>query len=102
MPENKEIGGGEGPQSRFTRKDDGEFCAHRHERAAASGLQSRDRSTEPGRNLLERPENQAFPVIQATDMLICTAISIYIDKRWLSMVRTPTYKHTMWRTAMLI
>jgi len=30
-----------------------------------SGLQSRDCSAEPRRNLLKRPENQAFPVIQA-------------------------------------
>ncbi|CAK11628.1 hypothetical protein pRL70100 (plasmid) [Rhizobium johnstonii 3841] len=63
MPENKEIGGGEGQENPFECKDDGEFCAHRQGRAALSGLQSRDVSPEPSRNLLERPENKAFPVI---------------------------------------
>ncbi|OOO46596.1 hypothetical protein BS630_23400 [Rhizobium laguerreae] len=37
MPENKEIGGGEGHEGPLERKDDGEFCAHRQGRAALSG-----------------------------------------------------------------
>ncbi|TAV41691.1 hypothetical protein ELI02_28035 (plasmid) [Rhizobium leguminosarum] len=65
MPENKEIGGGEGHEGPLERKDDREFCAHRHGRAALSGPKSEDGSAEPGRNLPKRPENQPFPLIQA-------------------------------------
>lgn len=64
MPENKEIGGRDGHEGPFARKDNEELWAHRQGRAALSGLQSRDVSADPRRNLLKRPENQAFPVIQ--------------------------------------
>lgn len=64
MPENKEIGEGEGHKSLFERKDDGELCAHRPGRVALSGPKSEDGSAEPSRNLPRRPESQAFPVIQ--------------------------------------
>ncbi|API55169.1 hypothetical protein BMW22_26645 (plasmid) [Rhizobium leguminosarum] len=64
MPENKEIGGGEGHESPLEREDHGEFYAHRQGRAALNGLKSEDCSAEPRRNLRKRPENQAFPVVQ--------------------------------------
>ncbi|MGO6984181.1 hypothetical protein [Rhizobium leguminosarum] len=64
MLENKVIVGGEGRESPFDRNDEEEFCWHRQGRAAVIGLQSGDISAEPRPNLLERPENQAFPVIE--------------------------------------
>lgn len=63
MGENKEFGGGAGHGNAFTRRDDRELCAHRQKRAAVSGLQSRNLSKEPSRNLLRRPESRSFPVI---------------------------------------
>lgn len=47
MPENREIGGGEGHKSPLERKNDGEFYAHRQGRAALNGLKSEDCSAEP-------------------------------------------------------
>ncbi|NKK38980.1 hypothetical protein GFL72_30940 [Rhizobium leguminosarum bv. viciae] len=64
MPKTRAFGGGEGQEVSPERKIVEKFAFARQERAAVSGLQSRDRSAEPRRNLLERPENQAFPVIQ--------------------------------------
>ena len=61
--ENKEIRGGEDHGSPRERNDDGELCALRQGSATLSGPNYEDGYAEPRRNLLERPENQAFPII---------------------------------------
>lgn len=66
--ENKEIEGGEGHESPFERKEDGEFCAHRQGRAALSGLKSEDGSAEPRRNLPEKPKTGRFHSSRTTDI----------------------------------
>ena len=64
MAENKEFGGGEGLRS-ATRAGDRRVSAFtREETGAHGGFHGGSYSTDPGRNLPKRPENQGFPVIQ--------------------------------------